>query len=631
MNDLIFNEPNHILNFRFWCQKVLPLVYDDSLSYYELLCKVVNYLNKVIDETNKIGADITELYKAYNQLKEYVDNYFKNLDVQEEINKKLDEMAKNGFFSNIAKYFIVSTALNPIYMRNTGHKHYYKYSEETSAIYGAYQGFTNTHNTFIGMLIPIEYKLNYITGSITNKAVIVEYDNNMRELRRSGELTLYHGSAMFFYDNKIYVNANSSGEEYINKIIVVDYQTLTVVNEIEIDMPSNWVFVKDGLLYTGTRSHLEKRELDGTLISSTDLKSKGLPAIHSCKPFEGGGYIATINNFNMILLLDTDFNITKTFAINGKVGLQGEIKDIAFMNGNIFIPYNDRSYVRYSDSELSETYIGVLKFNVYSNLHEQNIGVGSDYSNAKNIYVDTSTTSELQDGSSSNPYATILQAVRNGARQITLVNSNGCAIFGTDISLFINSSSKENTVIFDFLNNCKITGSYITLNDSVNGNLLKGCDISLPNSNINATLNVNYCNLNFDSPDYNIKEGALSNLLMPEVNKISSAEQKWFAIANSNKLTLGFDEFSHNGIYIGNLKINADGTIFSSNFCSPISTLLSQYITCVTRSDGTNKTLTCYCNFVITNGVLSVNISNSEIDGTNVNCVVERIALSHII
>ena len=31
--------------FKFWCQKVLPLVYDDSLSYYELLCKVVDYIN----------------------------------------------------------------------------------------------------------------------------------------------------------------------------------------------------------------------------------------------------------------------------------------------------------------------------------------------------------------------------------------------------------------------------------------------------------------------------------------------------------------------------------------------------------------------------------------------------------
>lgn len=82
--------------FRFWCQKVIPLVYDDSLSYYELLCKVVNYLNNVIEDLKKMGEDITNLYNAFEQLQNYVNNYFDNLDVQEEINKKLDEMAKNG-------------------------------------------------------------------------------------------------------------------------------------------------------------------------------------------------------------------------------------------------------------------------------------------------------------------------------------------------------------------------------------------------------------------------------------------------------------------------------------------------------------------------------------------------------
>ena len=30
--------------FRFWVQTALPLVYDDSLSYYELLCKVIDYI-----------------------------------------------------------------------------------------------------------------------------------------------------------------------------------------------------------------------------------------------------------------------------------------------------------------------------------------------------------------------------------------------------------------------------------------------------------------------------------------------------------------------------------------------------------------------------------------------------------
>ena len=44
--------------FRFWCQKVLPLVYDDSLSYYELLCKVIDYLNKM-------GEDVREFAEPF--------------------------------------------------------------------------------------------------------------------------------------------------------------------------------------------------------------------------------------------------------------------------------------------------------------------------------------------------------------------------------------------------------------------------------------------------------------------------------------------------------------------------------------------------------------------------------------
>ena len=90
--------------FRFWCQKVLPLVYDDSLSYYELLCKVVHYLNNVIQAVNEVTDEVENLKKLYIELKEYVDNYFKNLDVDEAINNKLDEMVENGTFP--ASWFV---------------------------------------------------------------------------------------------------------------------------------------------------------------------------------------------------------------------------------------------------------------------------------------------------------------------------------------------------------------------------------------------------------------------------------------------------------------------------------------------------------------------------------------------
>ena len=88
-------------SFRFWCQKVLPLVYDDSLSYYELLCKVVAYLNDVIENVDGLKIDIDKLLVAYGELEDYVNNYFNNLDVQQEINTKLDIMASDGTLAQI--------------------------------------------------------------------------------------------------------------------------------------------------------------------------------------------------------------------------------------------------------------------------------------------------------------------------------------------------------------------------------------------------------------------------------------------------------------------------------------------------------------------------------------------------
>jgi hypothetical protein len=54
---------------KYWCNKILPLVYDDSLSYYEVLCKTSAKLNEVIESTNGL------LY-AWNTYKNDIDNAF---------------------------------------------------------------------------------------------------------------------------------------------------------------------------------------------------------------------------------------------------------------------------------------------------------------------------------------------------------------------------------------------------------------------------------------------------------------------------------------------------------------------------------------------------------------------------
>lgn len=94
--------------FRFWCQKVLPTAYDDSLSYYELLNKVVDLLNKTIVDVSNAETNIKNLNSAYIALQDYVNNYFENLSVQEEINTKLDQMALDGSLTALIEPLVPS-------------------------------------------------------------------------------------------------------------------------------------------------------------------------------------------------------------------------------------------------------------------------------------------------------------------------------------------------------------------------------------------------------------------------------------------------------------------------------------------------------------------------------------------
>ena len=109
----------------------LPTSFIESMTYYELLAWFTNYLETVIIPTvNNNGEAVEELQQkylelkanteqeidtfeneittAFNTLKNFVDNYFDNLDVQDEINNKLDEMAEAGTLQEIIYQFLQS-------------------------------------------------------------------------------------------------------------------------------------------------------------------------------------------------------------------------------------------------------------------------------------------------------------------------------------------------------------------------------------------------------------------------------------------------------------------------------------------------------------------------------------------
>lgn len=66
---------NELKTFEFWCFKVLPLVYDDSLSYYEILCKVVDYINKLIEQDKIFVNEINDLENDLKIVQDWINNF----------------------------------------------------------------------------------------------------------------------------------------------------------------------------------------------------------------------------------------------------------------------------------------------------------------------------------------------------------------------------------------------------------------------------------------------------------------------------------------------------------------------------------------------------------------------------
>ena len=90
--------------FTRFCMSIaqVPSSYISGMTMEEQLLWFCSYLqNEVIPAVNNNAGAVEELQALYLQLKDYVDHYFDNLDVQEEINNKLDDMAESGALAEI--------------------------------------------------------------------------------------------------------------------------------------------------------------------------------------------------------------------------------------------------------------------------------------------------------------------------------------------------------------------------------------------------------------------------------------------------------------------------------------------------------------------------------------------------
>lgn len=91
---------NYIENARLWCFKVLPLVYDESLSYYEVLCKVLKKLNEIIDSLDTLPEEIEQIEAAIAQIEKWITEFDTTI-IQELVTKWINEHLASSIYVGI--------------------------------------------------------------------------------------------------------------------------------------------------------------------------------------------------------------------------------------------------------------------------------------------------------------------------------------------------------------------------------------------------------------------------------------------------------------------------------------------------------------------------------------------------
>lgn len=110
-------EVESLKPFTKFCKTIgmIPSSYKVSLTYEEQLMWLCNYLeNTVIPAVNNNAEALEEVQTLFTQLKTWVEHYFDNLDIQEEINTKLDAMVEDGTFNEIINQEIFSDLNNQV-------------------------------------------------------------------------------------------------------------------------------------------------------------------------------------------------------------------------------------------------------------------------------------------------------------------------------------------------------------------------------------------------------------------------------------------------------------------------------------------------------------------------------------
>lgn len=384
----------------------------------------LNEFNKVLAEWASMNKSFNDLNSAFNDIRNYMHDYFKNLNVQEEIDNKLDNMANNGTLTSILYGFILQN--DTLYMRTK------------SLIYSNY--YFDGCEYFKGYLIASmrtqeEYKLvkiNLNDGNIINESKTTAPLNQI--FKKDGSLYGVYSGKLYTINEELVMNETKVFDKnynigcyngrYIfgyleNNILYIDTldETYNIVNSYETYVPINVDAVQQIIKYNGMY----------------------LVVCYAC-----------------ILVLDPlSFSVQKTIQINSinDNGVIVKESQAVFTDGvNYYITSVTSTADQYANfiSELKITENFERPVNVYDGAFNYTVYFGNN-------------SVHSCDGSQNNPYPSLSVALLN--KWANVIDGSGLTVSTGNIA------NRKLTLNNATYNKLYLTNSIIFLNSSVTGRL----------------------------------------------------------------------------------------------------------------------------------------------------------------
>ena len=409
--------------FKAWLASNIPAVYDNTMTYYEELCALLKYLQDQVVPALNTNAE------AITILSNYVENYFNSLDIQEELNNKLDAMAEDGTLSQIIGEYLNDGFLNDNFYAYPIRKgrHLAKNSADptfdSSTDHGGMQGGCYIRN---GRFIQA---YNMVSPNVELQEIDLESGN----IVRSSVLQLQHANSVTYVPStsKLYITsltANSANTAYI---YVVDYSTFIIERTIDLtsllqenegthsisyDTVSERMILATEMKST---NYLRFFELDLTDDSITEIPLNDKYKLLSNGGGRGSNDICVYDNHLYLLKQNpnsisewdlTTGNLVKVYnipMITCEGYTQGEVESIS---------YSDSEKIFYLSSYAPDCNGGFYYINSFYTvdlIHNQPIDIPHTKQSKihKKVYVDIGSTAFNPTGSSGSPFKTIGEAL----------------------------------------------------------------------------------------------------------------------------------------------------------------------------------------------------------------------------